>query len=474
LESPAGRSPDDHRAPIATSSAETADFLGEDRARRRRRNRRLAAAAVLLAGAVLAAVVLLGSRSQPPKSSGTDLPAGQTTSSVTRRSLTESSTVEGTLGYGATLELFNRLAGTFTWLPPVGAVIGRDGTLYRLDNLPVVLMYGSVPAYRTLKQGVSDGPDVAELNRNLIDLGFDPYGAIGNDEYFGEATAAAVERWQEAKGLPETGEVELGRIIFARGARRVTAVHVALGQDPPAIGEAEEAPAGESPPEEVPSGGAPGEEPAAEEPSENDASSKESPKDGPRSGEGAEEPASEEPADKSGEEKEGAGSGPGSAAAAEAVLGTTSTKQLVQLQVSASEQGLARVGESAPVTLPDGKTVKAHITAVGTVAEAAEGGGEEGGGGEPTIAVTLALGHPVTRLDKAPVSVELLKQVRRNVLAVPATALVATAGGGYAVEALKGTHRVTVAVTPGMFADGYVQIEGAGVHAGLKVIEPAE
>ncbi len=97
-------------------------------------------------------------------------------------------------------------------------------------------MYGSVPAYRTLKQGVSDGPDVVELNENLIDLGYDPYGAITDEESFDEATAAAVKRWQKAEGLPETGEVELGRVVFAPGARRVTDVKVTLGQDPPGAG----------------------------------------------------------------------------------------------------------------------------------------------------------------------------------------------------------------------------------------------
>ncbi len=51
-----------------------------------------------------------------------------------------------------------------------------------------------------------------------------------------------------------------------------------------------------------------------------------------------------------------------------------------------------------------------------------------------TIPVTLALEHPVPHLDQAPVSVELVKSVRRDVLAVPATALIATAGGGYAIE----------------------------------------
>ena len=56
-------------------------------------------------------------------------------------------------------------------------------------------------------------------------------------------------------------------------------------------------------------------------------------------------------------------------------------------------------------------------------------------------------------------------------LAVPATALIATAGGGYAIEALEGARRVRLAVTPGMFADGYVQVEGPGLREGLTVIE---
>jgi hypothetical protein len=40
------------------------------------------------------------------------------------------------------------------------------------------------------------------------------------------------------------------------------------------------------------------------------------------------------------------------------------------------------------------------------------------------------------------------------------------------VQALEEARRVELPVTPGLFADGYVQIEGAGVHAGLTVVEP--
>jgi peptidoglycan hydrolase-like protein with peptidoglycan-binding domain len=405
----------------------------------------LAAAALALATLAVLGVVLAGSGSPKRAGADTGVPPGDTTTTVTRRTLSESSTVDGTLGYGSTLELYDRLAGIFTWLPAVGAVIVRGGTLFRVDNLPVALMYGSVPAYRTLKEGVGDGPDVTELNRNLIDLGFDRDGAITDDEHFDEATAAAVRRWQKAEGLTQTGDVELGRVIFAPGPRRVTDVHVTLGQDPP---------------------GGPSEEPAArhKHPKGKKPKDKSSPK----------KPTSEEK-----EKPSSSGESPGAAAGAGTlVLGTTSTQKIVRLKLKAEQQQLAHVGEPAPVTLPGGEVVHGRITDVGTVASASTEGEKPSGEKEPsgeaesaTIPVTLALDHRVARLDQAPVSVELVKSIRHDVLTVPATALIATAGGGYAVEALAGVRRVVLAVTPGMFAGGYVQVEGAGLHEGLIVIE---
>ncbi len=455
-----------------------------------RRRRRLAAGgAVLLAAAAVAVVLTAESGSAGEHASGNGVPPGETTTTVARRTLTESSTVDGTLGYGSTLELYDRLSGTFTWLPAVGAAIGRGGTLWRVNNEPVALMYGSVPAYRTLKEGVSDGPDVTELNENLIALGYDPYGAITDDEDFGEATAAAVQRWQHAEGLPETGEVELGRIVFAPGARRVTAVKVALGQDPPGSAGAKE-PAVEGQDSKEPSSATPSsKEPSSKEPDskksvpkksspKKPASKKEEPgsKKEPASKKPAskEEPSSKEPSSKEPGANE-AGTGAGMV-----VLSTTSTQQLVQLKVKAEQQTLARVGQSAPVTLPGGDVVRGRIIEVGSVASSAAGEGEKekgGGGGEKgegesaTIPVTLALEHRLAHLDEAPVSVELVKSIRRDVLAVPATALTATAGGGYAIEVLEGTRRVQLAVTPGMFANGYVQVEGPDVREGLTVIE---
>jgi peptidoglycan hydrolase-like protein with peptidoglycan-binding domain len=485
---------------VGDDGAGAADRAGSaDGAHGLTRRRLLAGALIALACAAVVVVVVLVSGGQGKSgAAATGVPAGDTTATVERRTLTESSTVDGTLGYGTTLELYDRLAGTFTWLPSVGATISRGGTLFRVNNLPVVLMYGTVPAYRTLEEGVGNGTDVAELNRNLIALGYDPYGAITDDEAFSAATAAAVRRWQKAQGLPETGKVELGRVVFAPGARRVTTVHVALGQDPPP---AESPPAGagnEGAPASGPGSGKASEEPAAgkapskkgdnpahgkpggsEKPEQDGKPAANAPNEGaakdPAKGspskEGADE-SSKKPED--GKKPEGGNEG---AAAGEPVLATTSTQQLVQVKLKAEQQQLARVGEQAPVTLPGGGVVRGTIIDVGTVASEAKGGeGEKGGssnegGGEATIPVTLALAHRVARLDQAPVSVELVKSVRRNVLAVPATALTATAGGGYAIDVLEGNRRVELPVTPGMFANGYVQVEGAGLREGQTVVE---
>jgi peptidoglycan hydrolase-like protein with peptidoglycan-binding domain len=126
--------------------------------------------------------------------------------------------VSGALDYADKSTLAGQLQGTLTWLPTAGHVVRRGGTLYRVDDDPVVLMYGSVPAWRALSSGVSDGPDVLELERNLAALGYDP-GTV--DHHFSSSTTAAVRDWQDDVGLSQTGSVDLGRVVFASGAQRV-------------------------------------------------------------------------------------------------------------------------------------------------------------------------------------------------------------------------------------------------------------
>jgi multidrug efflux system membrane fusion protein len=121
-----------------------------------------------------------------------------------------------------------RLDGDFTWLPAPGAAIQPGQPLYAVDGHPVVLLQGSQPAYRQLCPGVS-GDDVRQLEEDLIGLGFASPADLAADGRFTGADAAAVRRWQAALGVPETGAVRLGEVVFANGPVRVAAVRVGLG-----------------------------------------------------------------------------------------------------------------------------------------------------------------------------------------------------------------------------------------------------
>jgi peptidoglycan hydrolase-like protein with peptidoglycan-binding domain len=181
-----------------------------------------AAVVVAAAAGVVAAVGFDGTDRSSTAAADTAPPA---TATVTRRTLTDAQTVDGELGYGATRTATARLTGTITAVPDTGATVKRGGRLYAVDNDPVVLLYGSLPAYRVLEPGV-EGADVEQFERNLRALGHD--GFTVDDEYTG-STADAVRQWQEEQGLPETGRVEPGRIVYAAGAVRVESHQAAPG-----------------------------------------------------------------------------------------------------------------------------------------------------------------------------------------------------------------------------------------------------
>jgi hypothetical protein len=73
--------------------------------------------------------------------------------------------------------------------------------------------------------------------------------------------------------------------------------------------------------------------------------------------------------------------------------------------------------------------------------------------------------------DGVPVQVSLPTQSVSGVLAIPVTALLALAGGGYGVEIVtgQGTDRL-VGVQTGIFAGGQVAITGPGIAAGTRVV----
>jgi len=160
-----------------------------------------------------------------------------TTARVTRTNLVTTVLTEGTLGYSAARPVVNQLTGTYTQIPGPGRRIAAGGVLYAVDNLPVVLMTGRLPAWRAMGPGISDGPDVAELERSLIALGHASGLLASPSDLWTAATTAAVERWQQAAGLPVTGQIDLGRVLFLPGPVRTGAAAVAAG-DPAAPGQA--------------------------------------------------------------------------------------------------------------------------------------------------------------------------------------------------------------------------------------------
>jgi peptidoglycan hydrolase-like protein with peptidoglycan-binding domain len=111
---------------------------------------------------------------------------------------------------------------TFTSLPAVGKVITRGESVYSLGGQPVVLFYGTTTPYRALYLGVSDGPDVTELQQNLIALGFGS--GITASDHFSAATEAAVKSWQRSLGVPATGIVALGDLVVEPGPIEVDTV----------------------------------------------------------------------------------------------------------------------------------------------------------------------------------------------------------------------------------------------------------
>jgi peptidoglycan hydrolase-like protein with peptidoglycan-binding domain len=159
-----------------------------------------------------------------------------TTVRVARTNLVTTVLTEGTLGYASTSPVVNQLPGTFTQIPRAGRRINAGGILFRVDDLPIVLMSGRVPAWRAMLPGISNGPDVAELERNLIALGYAAGLFSTPSDEFTWATSAAVERWQQDVGLPITGQIEPGRVLFLPGPVVVGAPAVAPG-DPASRGQ---------------------------------------------------------------------------------------------------------------------------------------------------------------------------------------------------------------------------------------------
>lgn len=186
----------------------------------RRRKVVLATIVVLAIGAGSAAVIRSGNGAHAEGSRPTN--PGAHTATVTRKDLAETQDVSGTLGYGATIDVtIGSGHGTVTGLAPVGTVVDRGGKLGEVDGLPVVLFFGDRPMWRNLDDKATTGPDIEELEANLIALGYGTNATLGPNQTWSQATTEAVKRWQAALGRPQTGSVAMGDVVFQPGAVRI-------------------------------------------------------------------------------------------------------------------------------------------------------------------------------------------------------------------------------------------------------------
>jgi multidrug efflux pump subunit AcrA (membrane-fusion protein) len=353
----------------------------------------LAVVVVVAAGAVAAwragAFSPAGSPGTGPQ--GAPPPA---TKPVVREDLSATTPVTATLGYAGSYPVTGQGSGTLTWLPSPGRVIGQGQALYQTGNgSPVVLLYGSVPDWRSLDEGTT-GADVSQLNHDLVALGYAVRAdvvALGWDYYSWE-TAQAIQKLEGHLGVPDPpGSLSLGQVVFEPEALRVAQVTGRLG---------------------------------------------------------------------------GPAAGP--------VLTATSDRHVVTISLDASAQSEVKASDPVTVTLPDGTSTPGVVSSVGTVATTTSGPGQ---GTSTTIPVQVKLTDPgaAGSLDQAPVTVYITTASVRNALAVPVTALVAQASGGYDVEVVEpGNTRRLVPVTPGIFDDnsGLVQVTG-GLVPGQSVVVAA-
>lgn len=485
----------------------------------------------LLIGAAAAAIVAVAVITLSPGGNGAAKPESDQTefTAVERRDLEEATTLDGTLGFPEGESVASRLRGTITSVAEAGTVVAEGSQLFAVDGEPVILLLGATPAFRAIGQepiervaiagtnGVvtsiaaegtmlsagdeiarindepvilltgdlpawrslrvgSEGADVTQLEASLTALGYDPDGLVTIDELYSASTAAMVERWQTAIGATADGRLELGDAVFAPTGVTVSAVKAAVGTN---VGPS-------SPLIVLETGSTPIE---GDDVLQLQRALVRLGYDSPVTGifDSATSAAVIRWQHDAGAEPDGIVDlgevvflpdpvriteailtigrpvGDGSA-----VLATTGSASVVIVGLPAEDQSLLAVDQELTVVLPDDSEAIGVVTAISGIATRRNDG-------SVVFETTIELVDAVvgTDLDQAPVDVLVVTDRRAGVLAVPVTALLALAEGGYAVEADAGNGATRlVGVVPGLFADGWVEISSDGIAAGDLVVVP--
>jgi hypothetical protein len=312
--------------------------------------------------------------------------------------------------------VINQAQGTYTKLPDPGQVISQGQVLYRVDDSPVVLLYGSTPAYRSLSAGAT-GVDVAELNADLVALGYATSAQVTpTSSVFASATTTALEKLQAALGVTQNGTLVLGQAVFEPTAVRVTTLSAPLG----------------------------GRTQTAQTVMQGSSTSRQ------------------------------VQVAVNASQQTDMAVGDKVTLTLPNNQTTPGV--VSTVGTVA--TCPSGSGASGSSSSSAAPGTDTCSSGSSGNNTTPSITVDVTPADPTAtgNWDQAPVQVTITTASAPGALVVPVTALLAQSGGGYSVEVVdpEGIHHLA-GVSLGLFddADGLVQVTGPELAAGQEVVVPA-
>ena len=159
------------------------------------------------------------------------------TAVVTTVDFVKETEIDGTLGFGHVERLPNLSTGIITWLPQPGSVIDFGDVIYKIEDVPVILLSGTVPMFRNIDATTPAALDVVQLQTHFLEMGFtDSYPVtrsmhdLNEDRYVTDVKDAEIKDWQESVGVEPTGRVNKGQIVFRPEPIRVDAVTAQLGQ----------------------------------------------------------------------------------------------------------------------------------------------------------------------------------------------------------------------------------------------------
>ena len=112
-----------------------------------------------------------------------------TTVAIKQGDLEKKEEYNGTLRQTDSKVLNSPMSGVVTYLPKEGTIINFGEVLFAIDNKPVILVEGSVPFYRTLDLNSDPGPDILQIEKALVFLGYASEDFVP-DETFDEVTSS--------------------------------------------------------------------------------------------------------------------------------------------------------------------------------------------------------------------------------------------------------------------------------------------